>query len=154
MKIKRILHALAFALMTSAASAQEMPAGGGRPALDPATLTEQQIAQVQVPQALFKLAEIYKRSGDAQRLIWSLQRLSVLRPDTGDLKLALAMAYAGLGEKSKTYDLLLSMQKQGFGYDLSKNENFAKVADTRVWTYIVDNLKKNLEPFGQGKVAF
>ena len=158
MKIKRILSAFAFLfmtsiLMTSAAVAQQAPAAG-RPPLDPATLTHEQIAQTQVPEALFRLATVYKQSGDNQRLEWTLLRLITLRPNSGDLKLALATNYALQGESSKTYDLLLGVQKEGFGYDLSNNPNFAKVADTKVWKYIVDGLKQNLQPFGQGKVAF
>lgn len=152
MKIKRIVCAIAFASVTALASAQQAPAG--RPALDPATLTEAQIAQTQVPKALYRLAAIYKQSGDLERLSWTLQRLTALQPDVGDLKLALATTYARRGEKTKTYDLLLAMQRQGLGYDLSKDENFAKVADTRVWKYIVDNLNLNLKPFGEGKIAF
>lgn len=153
MKIKRILGALLFASMATAAFAQQAPAGA-RQAIDPATLTEAQIAQTKVSQALFKLAALYKQSGDLERLTWTLERLVALRPNMGDLKLALATTYAKRGEKSKTYDLLLSMQKQGLGYALSGNENFAKVADTKVWTYILEGLDVNLKSFGQGKVAF
>lgn len=153
MKIKRILCAFAFGWITSVATAQQAPTGG-RPAIDPASLTHEQIAQTQLPEALFRLATLYKQSGDNERLEWTLQRLAVLRPDSGDLKLALATTYALQGDTSKTYDLLLRLQKQGFGYDLSGNENFAKVAGTKVWKYIVDALNGNLKPFGQGKIAF
>jgi sugar lactone lactonase YvrE len=152
MKIKRILCVAAFCLIAPAAFAQ--PAAGNRPALDPAKLDEAQIAQVQVPSALLRLATIYKQGGDYMRLAWTLQRLIVLQPNNGDLKLALATDYARQGEKTRTYDLLLTMQKQGYGYDLADNPNFAKVADTKVWKYIVDALKTNLKPFGEGKVAF
>lgn len=153
MKIKQILCALAFTAMAATAAAQQAP-GAGRPALDPASLTQEQIAQMQVPEALYKLSAIYKQSGDLERLAWALQRLTALRPNVGDLKLALAMTYAQRGDKTPAYDLLLTMQKQGYGYDLSKNEKFAKVSDTRVWKYIVDALNTNLKPFGGGKVAF
>lgn len=153
MKIKRILCALAFMSMAATALAQQAP-GAARPALDPASLSEQQIAQTQVPKALYRLAAVYKQSGDLQRLTWTLQRLTALQPNVADLKLALATTYALRGEKQETYDLLLRMQKQGLGYDLSNNPNFAKVSETRVWKYVVDNLNLNLKPFGEGKVAF
>jgi hypothetical protein len=150
---QRILCVFAFSLVASIASAQlaPPPAGGG---LDPKSLTEEQIANVQVPQALFRLAAAYKRDGDLQRLVWSLQRLIVLQPNTGDLKLALATAYALQGDKTKTYDTLLAMQKQGFGYDLKDNPNFGKVSGTEIWTYLLENLAANLKPFGEGQVAF
>jgi len=158
MKIKRIVGAFAFVLMTSVLTASpataQQGAAGGRPTLDPATLTSEQIAQTQVPEALFRLATLYKQSGDSQRLEWTLLRLIALRPDNGDLKLSLATTYALRGDSSKTYDLLLKVQKEGFGYDLSNNPNFAKVAETKVWKYIVDGLKQNMAPFGKGKVAF
>jgi hypothetical protein len=162
MKIKRILSAFAFVSMTSIgmvsilmspAGAQQAPAAA-RPQLDPATLTHEQIAQTQVPEALFRLATVYKQSGDNERLEWTLLRLITLRPDSGDLKLALATTYALQGQSSKTYDLLLGMQRAGFGYDLAGNPNFARVADSKVWKFIVDGLTKNLQPFGHGKVAF
>lgn len=153
MKIKRILGALLFASMATAAFAQQAPAAN-QPALDPATLTEAQIAQTQVPNALLNLAAIYKQGGDLQRLTWTLKRLVELQPNAGGLKFALAATYAELGEKSQTYDLLLAMQKEGYGYDLSDDAKFAKVSDTRVWSYVVDGLKSNLKPFGPGKVAY
>lgn len=152
MQIKRILGALALASMTAVAAAQTPPPA--RPTLDPGTLTEAQIAQTQRADALFRLAAIYKQKGDLQRLGWSLKRLLVLRPNSGELRLALAANYAQQGEKSKAYELLLNSQKQGFGFDLSNDARFAKVADTKVWTYIVDNLKTSLKPFGEGRVAF
>lgn len=153
MKIKQIACALAFCAAVSSAGAQQ-PVGAQRPRLDPATLSQAQIAQTQLPSALYQLAAIYKKSGDAERLVWSLERLVALQPNVGDLKLALAMAYASQGEKSKAYDLLLAMQKQGYGYDLAKNPSFDKITGTRVWTYIADSLAANLKPFGEGKVAF
>ncbi|MBO9664925.1 hypothetical protein [Dokdonella sp.] len=153
MKIKQILCALAFSAM--AATAFVRPASAdGQPAVDPAKLSEAQITQMQVPQALFKLATIYKESGDLERLSWALRRLVALRPSSPELKLALATTYAQRGQKTETYELLLAMQKQGLGYDLTKNENFSKVSDTRVWKYILEGLEANLKPFGEGKVAF
>lgn len=149
----RILCGFALALAAQVALAQPT-AQGGTPRLDPATLTQQQIANVQVPEVLYGLAANYKASGDHERLLWSLQRLIVLQPNVGDLKLALATAYAVKGDRSKTYETLLKMQQQGYGYDLADNPNFEKVHGTEVWTFIVDTLKKALAPFGEGRVAF
>jgi len=159
MKIKRILCGAALVLFAQAliepiAIAQTPAPNAARATPDPGSLTEAQIREMQLPNALFRLAAIYKQTGDLQRLVWALQRLTTLMPNTGDLKLALASVYAEQGEKSKTYDLLLHMQQQGFGYDLTDNKSFAKVSDTRVWKYIVENLNANLKPFGEGKVAF
>lgn len=154
MKIKRSVFALLLAVAASAALAQPASETGASRGPDPATLSEAQISQVNVPNVLIRLGSMYKQKGDLQRLAWTLRRLVVLRPDTGDLKLALATTYALQGEKTLTYDTLLAMQKQGYGYDLANDKNFAKVADTKVWTYAVDMLKANLKPFGEGKIAF
>ncbi|MEO7326137.1 MAG: hypothetical protein ABIW82_15030 [Dokdonella sp.] len=153
MKIKRILCAAVLCAATSIAAAQPAPVSQP-PQLEAEMLTEAQIAQTQLPQALYKLAAFYKQGGDYERLTWTLQRLVALQPNTGDLKLALATTYALQGEKTKAYDLLLAMQKEGYGYDLEKNPNFAKISETRVWSYIADSLKNNLKPFGEGKIAF
>lgn len=153
MLIPRILCGFALALAAQGALAQRATPGG-QPALDPATLTEQQIANVQVPEVLYGLAANYKAKGDHDRLVWSLKRLVALQPNIGDLQFALAIAYAGQGDKSKTYDTLLKMQQQGFGYDIKDNPDFEKVRGTEAWDFIVDSLRKSLEPFGEGKVAF
>ncbi|MEO6687779.1 MAG: hypothetical protein ABIS07_09490 [Dokdonella sp.] len=154
MKIKRILCAAVFCAATSTAFAQTAPVSGNAPQIDPATLTEAQISQAQVPEALYRLAAAYKQTGDYERLTWTLKRLVALLPNSGDLKLGLATTYAMQGEKTRTYDTLLEMQRAGFGYDLAGNPNFAKVADTKVWSHILDALKINLKPFGEGKIAF
>jgi hypothetical protein len=153
MMIPRILCGFALALAAHGAMAQPA-AQGDRPALDPAALTQQQIADVTVPEVLYRLAAAYKAGGDHARLVWALQRLITLQPNVADLRLALATAYAVQGDKSKTYDTLLRLQKQGFGYDLKDNPNFEKVKGTEAWDFIVESLRKSLEPFGEGKVAF
>lgn len=153
MKIKRILGRAVFALFAPLAIAQTAPPHAPR-GPDPSSLTQAQIQDAEVPGALYKLAAIYKKTGDLERLAWTLQRLAQLMPNTGELKLALASVYAEQGEKSKTYDVLLHMQQQGFGYDIANDPAFAKVNDTRVWNYIVENLAANMKPFGEGKVAF
>lgn len=148
MHIRRILCAFAV-LLAGSAFAQPAPS-----AVDPSEFSQQQIAHVETPQALLRLGAMYKQSADYQRLSWVLERLIALQPNVGDIRLSLATSYAMLGEKSKAYETLLTLQRAGYGYDLSNNPNFSKVADTKVWSYIVDSLKKSLAPFGDGKVAF
>jgi len=148
MLIRRILCAFAV-LLAGSAFAQSAPSPQ-----DPTKFTQEQIEHVEAPEVLMRLAAMYKQSTDYQRLSWALERLVELRPNMGDVRLTLATSYAMLGDKTKTYDALLKLQRAGYGYDLSDNPNFSKVSDTKVWGYIVDNLKKSLEPFGEGKVAF
>ncbi len=153
MLISRILCVFGFALVASVAFAQQVPARTGN-APDPASLTEAQIAAVQLPQALGQLATIYKQSGDLQRLAWTLKRLSELQPNSGDIKLALAATYALQDNKTPAYDTLLEMHKQGFGYDIKDDPDFAKIRGTGAWTYVLESMAGNLKPFGEGEVAF
>lgn len=151
MNIQRILCGFCFALAASFANGQQPEGRGG---IDPATLTEQQIAGVQVPQVLYRLGDAYRKSGDDQRMMWTLKRLYQLQPNASGIAHALAVAYAKLGDKSAAYDTLLKMHQQGFGLDLADKPEFEKIGDTELWRYLVENLKANLAPFGEGKVAF
>ena len=146
---------LAFALNPAHAQDKKNPAASA-PAYpsDPSEMTEQQIKSGDVPAGLNKLAQFYNDNGDYQRFIWTLQRLIELSPNSGTLKLQLAITYAQLDNKSGAYDLLVRMQSQGYGYDLTDDKRFDKIRGTKVWDYIVANLKANLKPFGEGKRAF
>lgn len=148
MHIRSILCAFLLAL-TGPVLAQERPA-----AVDPATLSQEQLAQIQTPAVLLRLAKGYKEVGDYERLSWTLERLVAFQPQVGELRLSLATAYAMLGQKQQTYDTLLGMQRAGYGYDLAGNPNFEKVTGTKVWDYLVENLANNLKSVGEGKVAF
>ncbi|MEO8011466.1 MAG: hypothetical protein ABI650_07475 [Dokdonella sp.] len=155
MKIKRLLFGLAMLVSVQSVSAQDGNAKPAqRPTRDPLTLTEEQVGEIKNSSVLQRLVVGYANAGDRQRQSWAMAELVEIFPNSGDCKLELAVLYASLGEKSKTYDLLMKMKAQGFGYDLTDDPRFAKVADTKVWTYVVDNLKANLTVFGEGKVAF
>lgn len=117
-------------------------------------LTQEQISESRDLPSLSKLVQLYDEIKDTQRLTWTLEQLTRLLPNSGDLRLKLAMLYADAGDKSRTYDLLLKLINQGYAYDISKEAAFAKVRDTRVWDYILENFARNAKPYGEGKVAF
>ena len=117
-------------------------------------LTEDQIKESHDVQGLSKLAQIYEAKEDTQRLSWVFRRVSELMPNSGNLKLQLALVYAHAGDKPHAYDTLMRMQVQGFGYDISEDPRFEPIHGTRVWDYLVANLQVNAKPFGEGKVAF
>ena len=120
-------------------------------------LSEEQIGQSHDIAGLSSLGQIYGAKGDYKRLALTLRRLTELLPNSGDLKLQLAMAYCKIGDppsKTKAYDTLLHMQVQGFGYDIAKDQRFEAIQGTRVWDYLVANLAVNSKQFGEGKVAF
>ena len=117
-------------------------------------LTQEQIMQSRDPNALSKLGQIYMDAGEPEHFIWTLQRLTQLFPNSGDLRLQLAMAYAGSEQKTETYDTLLRLINQGYYYDIAKDPRFEGAHDTKVWDYILKAFADNNKPFGEGKVAF
>lgn len=165
MKIQmRDLVALLLAAACSLAQAQEKPAAApqGAPAAaaqqtlaeKAQALTEKQIDESRDIPSLSKLAGVYNQIGDVKRFSWTLKRLTELMPDSGQLKLQLAMAYAQQGDKAAAYNTLVRMQGQGFGYDIANDSRFDKIHGTKVWDYIVTNLQVNAKQFGEGKQAF
>ena len=158
MKTQSWTLAATLALVFGSAAAQEKKTSAASPQASVAqraeALTEDQINQSHDIAALTRLAQVYGAQNDNQRLAWVLHRVSELTPNSGDLKMQLALVYAKMGDKSKAYDTLLRMQAQGFGYDISDDKRFEPVHGTRVWDYIVANLQVNSKQFGEGKVAF
>lgn len=150
---------LVFAAAISSAVAYAQPAKA--PAASPAqvqqraeALTKEQIEQSHDVAALSRLAQVYAQQNDNERLSWVFKRVTELMPNSGDIKLQLALVYAKMGDKTRAYDTLMRMQIQGFGYDISKDARFDPVHGTRVWDYLVANLGVNSKSFGEGKVAF
>lgn len=163
MKIKRLLFCLALASCAPIALAQAPAVQGAAPAAKPQSAqakptaplpSQADIERIVDLATLQRLAAGFGKTGDMQRLTWVYERLSTLFPNSGDYKFALAVLHAQKGEKTETYDLLMRLKQQGFGYDIKEDKRFAKVSDTKLWTYVVDNLKANLATFGEGKVAF
>jgi sugar lactone lactonase YvrE len=140
-------EALAQGAATPAPDAQEI-------AKRAEALTHEQIKSSKDMAGLGKLAQIYETKGDLDRLAWTLDRLVEMMPNSGLLKLQLALVYAKQSKKSEAYDVLIKLQTQGFDYDISKDPRFENVRGTKVWDYIVANLQANSKQFGEGKVAF
>lgn len=153
MNIKRLLCCVVLLLSVSTALA-ETPAANAPAKRDATTFTEADVNEITSIAVLQRMVAGYKGLDDLLRLSWTLARLSQLNPDSGDLRMALALTYAQLGDKTKTYDLLLKMKDQGYGVDLSDDPRFEKVSGTEAWSYVVQSLQMNLKPFGEGSVAF
>jgi len=164
MKIQSWIAAGVLAVAGSGAIAQGQPAA--RKAPPPGAeaqqqmikrakaLTEEQIKQSHDVAALTRLAQLYNASADLQRFTWVLRQLTEVMPNSGDLKLQLAMAYATANDKRSAYDVLVRMQTQGFGYDIANDTRFEPIHGTKVWDYIVTNLQANAKQFCEGKTAF
>ena len=164
MKIQSWILAGGLASLCFGAVAQDKPAvdksaAGAEAARDRVVkgaeaLTEDQIKKSHDVASLSRLAQIYNSQDDMLRFIWALRRITELMPDSGDLKLQLAMAYAKTDDKNNAYDTLVRMQTQGFGYDISRDSRFEPIHGTKVWDYIVTNLQVNAKQFGEGKPTF
>jgi DNA-binding beta-propeller fold protein YncE len=155
MKTQSWMFVAALAFVGGFVAAQEPKTSGDTSVTQRAeALTEEQINQSHDIGSLTKLAQLYASRNDDQRLAWVLHRVSELTPNSGDLKLQLALVYSKMGDKAHAYDTLMHMQVQGFGYDISKDPRFVPIQGTKVWDYLVANLDQNAKQFGEGKVAF
>lgn len=161
LRIQSWILVAALAALCCAAGAQETPSSADAAAKARAelvqraeALTEDQIMQSHDMAALSRLGQVYAAQNDMQRFIWVLKRVGELSPNSGDLKMQLALAYAKIDDKPHAYDTLIRMQTQGFGYDISTDKRFEPIHGTKVWDYLVANLNVNAKQFGEGKTAF
>ncbi|HTI96868.1 MAG TPA: hypothetical protein VL425_10215 [Rudaea sp.] len=160
LRIQSWILAAAAVAMPFAAAAQQAPsadaAAKARAELvkRAEALTEQQVEQSHDMAGLSALGQVYAAQNDMPRFIWVLKRVGELSPNSGELKLQLALAYAKIDDKPHAYDTLVRMQAQGFGYDIANDKRFDPIHGTKVWDYIVANLNVNAKQFGEGRAAF
>lgn len=145
--MKRITLLLALALITSSAHAQ----WAGNPPEVQAKVNET-IDKATQPAELIALAGAARQRSDFQTVIRAMERLTQMRPQTGDFIFGLAAAYALAEKKSESYSALLKIQRLGLFYPVDSNPDFKKVSDTEVFRYVADAIKKNGDTFGGGKV--
>ena len=99
MIIKRILLCLAL-LAPSALALADSPAATAPAKRDATTFSESQINEITSMAVLQRMVAGYEKLKDDQRLAWTLKRASELNPNSGDMRLALALTYARMGNKS------------------------------------------------------
>ena len=117
------------------------------------TDTEIALAKTENVVEIMAAAKGWYEEGDLRRYTYALKRLVDLRPYNGAFMFKLAQAYGEQDMKTPAYDLLLRMQAQGLSYDPSKFDEFKPISTTNAYTYIVEALQTNAEPWGQGKVS-
>lgn len=98
-------------------------------------------------------ADQYKAAKDMRRYTYAMERLLALRPYSPTFMYRLAEAYAIQNEKTKAYDLLIKVQKQGLAINPDPDKDFDPIRGTPAFKYIIDGLKVNATPWGEGKVA-
>ncbi len=154
--MKSFLVPALFAASLGLAHAQA-PVSASQDAASPAAQSselEARIAALDDMQTLSQLVVHYRETGDLAAELAALDRRIALRPHIGAYKLDKAVTLAREDRKSEAYTVLIEMQNAGYAYDLRSDERFSRIADTEVWGYILDNLDRNRQPFGEGTLAF
>ena len=119
-----------------------------------AAQTENQQARPEnVPELLVKANSAYAEK-DYLAFSRALERLHVLRPYNGGYMYQLVIAYALLDEKSKAYDVMVRMQRQGLGYDFDESPDTMNIRGTQVYDHVNDMLKTASNPLGEADPAF
>lgn len=115
---------------------------------------EARIAAVDDPAFLAQLVQHYRETGDEAAEMAALERRIALRPHIGAYRLDKLVTLAREDKKSEVYNGLIELQGMGYAFDLHGDARFAKVANTKVWDYILENLDANRAPFGEGTLAW
>lgn len=115
---------------------------------------EQELAGIADVDLLRQRARQYLAAGDYAAQALALRRVTELRPHMGQFKYEMAAAYARQDQKSAAYTALLELHGQGYSFEPAGDQRFALIATTRAWEYIVEALRDNAKPFGEGELAF
>jgi hypothetical protein len=119
----------------------------------PPTDTEVELSRLTDIAEVMKRADAWKLGNDMRRYTYAMERLVQLRPYSPIFLYRLAEAYAIRNEKTKAYDLLIKVQKQGLAINPDKDKDFDPIRGTQAFKYIIEGLVVNAKPFGEGKVA-
>lgn len=152
MNSKTLAVCLSAAILWCSASslhAQALP----KPPPPPPTDTEVELSKLSDISAVMQKADAWKQGDDLRRYTYAMERLVQLRPYSPIFLYRLAEAYAMQDEKTKAYDLLIKVQKQGLAINPDPDKDFDPIRNTQAFKYIIDGLKVNATPFGEGKVA-
>ncbi|HRQ64721.1 MAG TPA: hypothetical protein PKZ76_07660 [Xanthomonadaceae bacterium] len=124
------------------------------PTQAPPSAFEREIAAIESVAELSARSEELGKAGRYADQAVVLRRMVLLQPQVGRHRYELAAAFARQGDRRSAYDILLRLHGQGYAFDIGADDRFAKVADTRVWEYLVANYQGNRQPFGSGSVSF
>lgn len=119
----------------------------------PPTDTQIELSKISDIAQLMQKADGWKAAGDMRRYTYAMERLLALRPYSPTFMYRLAEAYAIQDQKTKAYNLLIQVQKQGLAINPDKDKDFDPIRTTQAFEYIIDGLVANATPFGEGKVA-
>ena len=152
MNSKTLLISLSAAALWCAASSVSAQALREAPP-PPPTDTELELAKITDLGEVMRRADEWKAKQDLRRYTYAMERLLQLRPYSPTFLYRLSEAYAMQDQKTKAYDLLIRVQKQVLALNPDPDKDFDPIRNTQVFKYIIDGLKTNATPFGEGKVA-
>lgn len=120
----------------------------------PPTDTQIALSKMQDLAEIMQRAEQWRTEKNMRRYTYALERLVELRPYSPTFLYKLAEAYALQDQKTKAYDTLIKIQKQGLAMNPDQDKDFDLVRSTPAFKYIVEGLVTNSTAWGEGKVAF
>lgn len=149
-----VIATSAHAQLMPQAPAAPAPQAAPSPQAAPRTAEQLALANINDPAQVMAKLEAARAKNDLAGQSHALIRLSELRPYAGGITWELARVYALMNERSGAYDAMLRLQAQGFNYDPTGDADFKNLEDTKVYKHIVEGLRANAVPFGEGKAAF
>jgi sugar lactone lactonase YvrE len=152
MNSKTLAVSLAAAVLWCAASSLSAQALKNAPP-PPPTATEIELSKITDVGELLQRAGKWKEGQDMRRYTYAMERLVQLRPYSPTFQYRLAEAYAMQDQKTKAYNALIKVQKQGLAINPDKDKDFDPVRNTQAFKYIIEGLETNAKPWGEGKVA-
>lgn len=120
----------------------------------PLTDTQIELSKINDLADIMQRAERWHVDKDLRRYTYALERLVALRPYSPSFLYKLAEAYALQDQKTKAYDTLIKIQKQGLAMNPDQDKDFDLVRSTPAFKYIVEGLLTNSTAWGEGKIAF
>lgn len=120
----------------------------------PPTSLELELHKAKSIKSLLKIVAESKNQKKYKILQRTLEKIIKIEPNIPLFRFQLAEAYSLNDDKTKAYDALITIQKQGFYFDIEKNENFANIKSFPLFKYIKENMDINGEHHGEGSEAF
>ena len=103
---------------------------------------------------LLKLAAEAKNIKNHQYLQSTMEKIVKFKPNIPIFQYQLAEAYSLNDDKTKAFNTLILLQKQGLYFDLENNESFDNIKPFPVFNYIKENIDANGKHFGAGVESF
>ncbi len=120
----------------------------------PPSETEVKIDTTQQIPALIKLAAQAKKDKKYQDLVKIMEKILKLDANNPLFRFQTAQAYALADEKSKAFNALIALQKQGLYFDIENNKSFENIKQYPVFNYIKENFDASKKHFGKSEFVF